>query len=294
MATSGSTFSYAQAAKGKSSTSSTASGSIKLNTEDSESTVKMDSSSEETKDFKQTGGAQPISVDDAAESVSSSQSRSQAKSSETSTEQSISKGSDAAQRKPSTTVSSTAEGVSTMPLNGAETVSHTESGDVTPSAKDEETSAAANDSESTWDKVSQESHSEEKPVNKSEGDGDDSKLDSWEHVAQPAQQAEPAQPIPLKEAPPPSINIWQKRQADFQKNKPSQGDKGHVSSQRGTQDSTDPEKADPRKRLQTERGSREDKMTSSEGKSSEAKGRANEEGRIWARNTLTPCCILLT
>ena len=75
-------------------------------------------------------------------------------------------------------------------------------------SKDEDVSATPNaSSESTWDKVSQASHNDDKVGPKSEGDEDDSKLSSWEHVPPPVQ---------LKDAPPPSVNIWQKRAQDAQ------------------------------------------------------------------------------
>ena len=73
-------------------------------------------------------------------------------------------------------------------------------------SKEDDVFAGPNDlGESTWDKISQESHNEDKQANKMEGDGDDSNLSSWEHVSAPAQ---------FKEAPPPSFNVWEKRALD--------------------------------------------------------------------------------
>lgn len=60
-------------------------------------------------------------------------------------------------------------------------------------------------SESTWDKVSQTSQNAEKANGKADGDDEDSKLSSWEHVSASAT---------LKEAPPPAFNIWTKRAMD--------------------------------------------------------------------------------
>ena len=62
-------------------------------------------------------------------------------------------------------------------------------------------------SESTWDKVSQVSQSEEKRSVKEEWDTEDVKMSSWEHVPEPAG---------LKEAPMPVVNVWQKRAQDAQ------------------------------------------------------------------------------
>ena len=60
-------------------------------------------------------------------------------------------------------------------------------------------------SESTWDKISQTSQNAEKANGKADGDDEDSKLSSWEHVPISAT---------LKEAPPPAFNIWTKRAMD--------------------------------------------------------------------------------
>lgn len=75
--------------------------------------------------------------------------------------------------------------------------------------KDDDVFAATpnGSSESTWDKVSQTSQNVEKTDAKADGDEEDSKLSSWEHVPEPAQ---------LKEAPPPAFNFWQKRALDAQ------------------------------------------------------------------------------
>ena len=78
--------------------------------------------------------------------------------------------------------------------------------------KDDDIFATPNgSSESTWDKVSQSSQNADKAGPKLDGDDEDLKLSSWEHVSDPA--PEPAQ---LKEAPPPAVNIWQKRAQDAQ------------------------------------------------------------------------------
>ena len=65
-------------------------------------------------------------------------------------------------------------------------------------------------SESTWDKVSQTSQNVERSSSKAEGDEEDSKISSWEHVPVSAQ---------LKEAPPPAVNFWQKRAMEAQATK---------------------------------------------------------------------------
>lgn len=72
--------------------------------------------------------------------------------------------------------------------------------------KEDDASATPNaSSESTWDKVSQTSQNAEKVTEKADGDDEDSKLSSWEHV--------PASAM-LKEAPPPAFNFWTKRAMD--------------------------------------------------------------------------------
>ena len=69
--------------------------------------------------------------------------------------------------------------------------------------KEEDVFATPNgSSESTWDKVSQTSQNMERSSSKADGDEEDSKISSWEHVPVSAQ---------LKEAPPPAFNFWQKR-----------------------------------------------------------------------------------
>lgn len=74
--------------------------------------------------------------------------------------------------------------------------------------KEDDVSATPNgSSESTWEKVSQTSNNEDKESTKVDGDDEDSKLTTWEHVPTPAQ---------LKEAPLPAVNIWQKRAKDMQ------------------------------------------------------------------------------
>ena len=78
--------------------------------------------------------------------------------------------------------------------------------------KDDDVFATPNgSSESTWDKISQTSQNADKTGPKLDGDDEDSKHSSWEHVSEPI--PEPAQ---LKEAPPPAVNFWQKRAQDAQ------------------------------------------------------------------------------
>lgn len=75
-------------------------------------------------------------------------------------------------------------------------------------SKEEDISATPNaSSESTWDRISQASQTDEKIMPRVEGDEDDSKLSSWEHVPQASQ---------LREAPVPTVNVWQKRAQDAQ------------------------------------------------------------------------------
>ena len=71
--------------------------------------------------------------------------------------------------------------------------------------KDDDVFATQNESDSTWDRVSQESQAG-LASDKFEADTDDSRLSTWEHVQGPQ----------FKEAPVPSVNIWQKRALDAQ------------------------------------------------------------------------------
>lgn len=77
------------------------------------------------------------------------------------------------------------------------------------SLKNDDTSATpAESTESqTWEKASQESQADEKMSRKVEEDGDDNKLSIWEHLPTAPQ---------LKEAPPPAVNIWAQRAMDAQ------------------------------------------------------------------------------
>lgn len=74
-----------------------------------------------------------------------------------------------------------------------------------PSKEDDVFAVPSDLGESTWDRVSQGSHSEDKQINRVEGDGDDTNITSWEHVSAPSQ---------FKDAPPPSFNVWEKRALD--------------------------------------------------------------------------------
>ena len=69
------------------------------------------------------------------------------------------------------------------------------------------TTPNASSESTTWEKISGASQADDETTPKPEGDGDDAKLSSWEHISAPVQ---------LKEAPPPAFNIWQKRAEDAQ------------------------------------------------------------------------------
>ena len=76
--------------------------------------------------------------------------------------------------------------------------------------KEDDVFTTTNELEATWDKVSQASQAsqnDDKSSSKMEGDGDDSKLSSWEHLPPSSQ---------LRDAPPPLFNIWEKRAMDAQ------------------------------------------------------------------------------
>ncbi|MCJ1388608.1 hypothetical protein MMC18_001455 [Xylographa bjoerkii] len=101
--------------------------------------------------------------------------------------------------------------------------------------KDDDVFATPNgSSESTWDKISQSSQNADKAVTKLDGDEEDSKHSSWENASEPI-----SEPTQLKEAPPPAVNIWQKRAQDAQAKaskdpKISQGTNNAISNKEAT------------------------------------------------------------
>ena len=78
-------------------------------------------------------------------------------------------------------------------------------GQVGQPLKEDDVFTTNNESDSTWDKISQGSQVG-MTSDKFEVDAEDTKLSTWEHVQSPQ----------LKEAPIPSVNIWQKRALDMQ------------------------------------------------------------------------------
>ena len=79
---------------------------------------------------------------------------------------------------------------------------------VSAGAKEAEGTATPKESSDPgWEKVSQQSQTDDKQAAKEDWEGDDSKLSNWEHVSSQ---------VGLKEAPPPAVNIWQKRAMDAQ------------------------------------------------------------------------------
>ncbi|MCJ1284736.1 hypothetical protein MMC26_004072 [Xylographa opegraphella] len=101
--------------------------------------------------------------------------------------------------------------------------------------KDDDVFATPNgSSESTWDKISQTSQNPDKTGTKLDGDDEDSKHSSWEHISEPVPE-----PTQLKEAPPPAVNFWQKRAQDAQAKatkdpKTSQGTNNAISNKDST------------------------------------------------------------
>ena len=159
------------------------------------------------------------------------------------------------------------------PVEGGPMASATNGNSTAITSKEDDISVTANGSESGWERLSQASNTDEKKDGKVEGDGDDSKLSSWEQV--------PAPP-PLKEAPPPSVNIWQKRAADAQnKARPTQTmDTLATSSQRSISDSYDVGQNDARKKSTTSRPNIEDKTVLGDFKPGETKSRYSDDGKL--------------
>ena len=151
--------------------------------------------------------------------------------------------------------------------------------------KEEDAFATPNgSSESTWDKVSQTSQNVERSSSKAEGDEEDSKISSWEHVPASAQ---------LKEAPPPAFNFWQKRAMEAKATKDPKwsvtsttpvSKEGTLQSTSKVQDSA-PElgRLDSKKRTKSGQLT-EDKSTSptvkESGKTVESRHRHTEEGMV--------------
>ena len=80
-----------------------------------------------------------------------------------------------------------------------------QSADMIHALKEDDIFSSSNEAEASWDKLSQ--HSQvERSSSKTDGDTDDSKLSTWEHVDAPQ----------FKEAPLPAVNIWQKRAQDLE------------------------------------------------------------------------------
>lgn len=100
------------------------------------------------------------------------------------------------------TVSTPVQALKDEPISPSQPVPSTTSA---PSKEDDVFAVPSDLGESTWDRISQGSHNEDKQVNKVEGDGDDANITSWEHVSAPSQ---------FKDAPPPSFNVWEKRALD--------------------------------------------------------------------------------
>ena len=192
MAPPGPVFSYAQAAKSKSSVVATTNVSSKTSSDSTEETPKENS---------------VLSLPESAEAVKLAE----AEASKDTSGDAQSKGESGLEHDVPTAADS--EGFSSK-LGTVSSSRTTTSAPSSPSivtnaalpiGKDDDVFAVTNELESTWDKVSQVSQSEDKSSNKTEGDGDDSKLSSWEHVKPQ-----------LKDAPPPSVNFWEKRAMDAQ------------------------------------------------------------------------------
>ena len=186
-------FSYAQAAKGQPSTMATASNSSK-GTSDSAEDMSKDSSIPQPQDL-----VEVPRPDDVHSTTAIPENTHNKKESGSENENPTATDSEAPSSKLETTSSSrgTTSAPSSPSIGNNPTMM---------TKKDDDVLIATNELESTWDKVSQVSHGEDKSSNKTEADGDDSKLStSWEHVP-PASQ--------LRDAPPPSFNIWEKRALD--------------------------------------------------------------------------------
>ena len=90
-----------------------------------------------------------------------------------------------------------------QPLKDDDVFATQNESDVFTTQNESEVFTTQNESDTTWDRVSQESQAG-LSNDKFEPDTDDSRLSTWEHVQGPQ----------LKEAPVPSVNVWQKRALD--------------------------------------------------------------------------------
>lgn len=152
-----------------------------------------------------------------------------------------------------TSVSSSQGGSPTLPMSQVNT-----NQSVQPRHEDD-VFAAQNDSEPAWDKVSQETTTE-LSSNRNGGDGDDSKLSTCEHVQAPQ----------FKEAPIPTVNIWQKRAMDAQaRSKETKSSNVHAARGQATSQTVEGSKDYPRRK--TENGSGLGKEASAKTQSPEGK-----------------------
>ena len=169
--------------------------------------------------------------------------------------------------------------------------------------KDDDVFATPNgSSDSTWDKISQTSHIADKTGMKQDGDDEDSKHSSWEHVSEPV--PEPAQ---LKEAPPPAVNFWQKRAQDAQAKaskepKTSHGTNNAISTKdatnQGTRKSQEtlPElgKLDNKRKVRSSQATDEKPVapgTKESGRVGEGKYRSADEGKLIPNSMVGPLLI---
>lgn len=158
--------------------------------------------------------------------------------------------------------------------------------------EDEALSSANGSSDSTWEKLSQESQSGNKTSEKPESDKEQTTSQAWDE--------EPTMPslTSLKEAPPPAVNVWQYRKeladakaktisASLQIPKSQNITGGNASSNNGikpSENSLEMRKQDTKKRGKNISGQPEDKQASGKEvtKVTETKPRNGEEGKLLA------------
>lgn len=158
--------------------------------------------------------------------------------------------------------------------------------------EDEALSSANGSSDSTWEKLSQGSQNGNKTSEKPENDKEQTTSQAWD------EEPTTSSPTSLKEAPPPAVNVWQYRKeladakaktmsASLQIPKPQNHTSGNAGSNNGIKPSENPSemrKQDTKKRGKNISGQPEEKQASGKEvtKVTDTKPRSVEEGKLLA------------
>lgn len=283
----GASFSYAQAAKGRSPTVPSTLSSRKPPSEPSDTNAQKTLVSD-LKTATATATAEPTKVQ-AEEQTGMNREEGDAKISA----ESVSTPSSSTELSTDTAVAQPPPHTEVQPQATASTPSSPSFGTASMSTlpKEEEALSAANgSSDSTWDKQSQGSQNGVKSGEKVEAEKEQTTIPAWDE--------EPSTSASFKEAPPPAVNVWQHRKemqnakaktmqsANLNALKPASLSGGGVStnSSKSSDNPLDPRKQDSRKKAKNAPGHAEEKPVSGGskegGKAVEARSRGGEEGEL--------------